>query len=238
MKLGLENKKEVAALGLLVAVAGIMLYRNVFSGAEPSARPAAAAVGTAANAAPLPPAPYTPDSAASAPRRPRTGNESEGFHPVLRPKRAEDRIDPMKVDPTLHLEVLARLQSAGSESNGRNVFLFGAPPPPPAPKVAALKMPEPVVIPQPMQTAANRVSGPPPPPPIPLKFYGMKKMRATGVKNVFFKQGESIFIVGEGDLVMNRYRVKSIGVNSVVIEDTQLKREQTMPLVEDADGPG
>jgi hypothetical protein len=157
---------------------------------------------------------------------------------VLRSKRLEDRIDPMKVDPTLHLEVLAQLQSSGSDSNGRNVFQFGTPPPPPAPKggaAAGMRVPEPVVIPQ-MPVVANVPSGPPPAPPIPLRFYGTSTVVSTRKKDAFFKQGETILIAKEGDLLLNRYRVGRIGPNSVTVEDTQLKREQSLPLVEDADG--
>jgi hypothetical protein len=233
VKLGFENKKEMAVLGVLVILASILIYRNVLSGpSESPARTAVASTGAIAE----PVAPAADESSGAAARRPSA--RSEEFRPVMRSKRPEDRIDPMKVDPTLHLEVLARLQSAGSESNGRNVFQFGAPPPPPAPKggaAAGMRVPEPVVIPQ-RPVVADVPSGPPPPPPIPLRFYGMSTVRATGRKDAFFKEGDTILIAKEGDLLLNRYRVGRIGVNSVAVEDTQLKREQSLPLVEDADG--
>ncbi len=239
MKLGLENKKETAILGGLVIIAGFLIYHNVLSGpSESPAQPRAAVVAPTANPAPLASASSVPDAAAAASRRPGTGSGSEEFHPVLRPKRPEDRIDPMKMDPTLHLEVLARLQNAGSEGSGRNVFQFGAPPPPPkSAAVSPMRMPEPVVTPQQRSITANVPPGPPPPPPIPLTFYAMVTWRGTGKKQISFKQGDAYFVVGEGDIVMNRYRVARIGVNSVTVEDTQLKREQTLPLAEDADGP-
>jgi hypothetical protein len=238
VKLGFENKKEMAILGVLLVVACIMIYRNVLSGTSSApARPATAAAQPAA-LAPLAPLPASEEAAASAPRKQRAGGEE--FHPVMRSKRLEDRIDPMKVDPTLRLEVLARLQSAGAESNGRNVFQFGAPPPPPTPKgaaAAAMRVPEPVVIPQQRPVTANVPSGPPPPPPIPLKFYGMSKVVSSGKKDAFFKQGETILIASEGQMLLNRYRVGRIGVNSVLVEDTQLKVEQSLPLAENADAP-
>jgi len=235
VKLGIENKKQTAVLGVLILVAGFAVYWNFFSGpSQPAARPPAVAAASAvADVLPVVAAP----AASEAPRRPRAGSGSEEFRPVLRSKRPEDRIDPMTVDPTLHLDVLARLQNAGAEGNGRNVFQFGPPPAPPAVASASrLKMPEPVVMPQ-SPIAGNMAPITPPPPPIPLKFYGMVTVHATGKKSAFFRQSENILIAGEGEILLNRYRVGRIGVNSVVIEDTQLKREQTLPLAEDGDGP-
>ena len=238
MKLGLENKKELAILGVLMAVVGIMVYRNMSSEpSQPAAKPAApAAASPASIQEPVTQAAAVSDTS-SASRRTRQG--SEEFHPVMRPKRVEDRIDPMKVDPTLHLEILARLQNAAAEGTGRNVFQFGAPPPPPPPASASrMVVAEPVVIPRVTPVAASMAPSVPPPPPIPLKFYAMSTVRATGKKSAIFKQGDNILIAREGDTMMNRYRVVRIGVNSVTVEDTQQKREQTLPLAEDADGPG
>ena len=45
-------------------------------------------------------------------------------------------------------------------------------------------------------------------------------------------EGEDIHVVREGDLVKNRYKIVRIGVNSVVVEDTQFKSQQTLPLEE------
>jgi hypothetical protein len=38
----------------------------------------------------------------------------------------------------------------------------------------------------------------------------------------------------EGETVKRRYRVVRIGVNSVVMEDTENKHQQTLPLAEEA----
>ena len=74
---------------------------------------------------------------------------------------------------------------------------------------------------------------PPPPPPIPLKFYGFTAYR-QGVKRAFFMEGDDIYVAGEGDTIKNRYKIIRIGVNSAVVEDTQFKHEQTIPLAEEA----
>ena len=155
---------------------------------------------------------------------------------MLRSKHAEERIDPMKVDPTLHLELLRKLQEAASDTNGRNLFQFGAPPPPPPTpeQIARLNHPEPVVQPQVMAPVAP--PPPPGPPPLSIKYYGLSTQRANGKKVAFFMDGETIMMAGEGEMLQKRYRVVRIGVNSVVLEDTQLKREQSVPLASEPNG--
>ena len=68
-------------------------------------------------------------------------------------------------------------------------------------------------------------------PPIPLKFYGFTSARG-GVKRAFFLENEDVFVANEGDVVKRRYKVVRINLNSVVMEDTDFKQQQTLPLTE------
>src|SRR5438445_2539472 len=78
---------------------------------------------------------------------------------------------------------------------------------------------------------------PPPPPAITLKFYGYSTPRADGTKRAFFLDGEEIYVAAEGELVNKRYRVVQIGVNSVIMEDTQFKNNrQTLVLQQEQAG--
>jgi hypothetical protein len=89
------------------------------------------------------------------------------------------------------------------------------------------------------QAAAQQNSGPPPPPPPPpitLKYYGYTAQRADGHKRAFFLDGDDIFVAAEGDLVKRRYKIVRIGVNSVVVEDTQFNNTQTLALAEESAG--
>jgi hypothetical protein len=89
------------------------------------------------------------------------------------------------------------------------------------------------------QAKAKADAGPPPPPPPPpimLKYYGYSSARGDNRKRAFFLDGDDILVAGEGEVVKKRYRVVRIGVNSVVMEDTQFKHEQTLPLQEEAAG--
>jgi len=233
MNLGLENKPKAARaiLGVLVLVCGYMLYTNVLAG--PSLPPAASRPAAVAASADAPPT-ISASSGQASPRAQVTRGRNEEFHPALHPKRQEDRPDLSRIDPQLHLELLAKLQKVADEGSGRNLFQFGPPPPPPEKKGAGSKLPggaEPIVGSKP--PAAPSLPAAPPPPP-PFKYYGVITDRLTGLKPAFFLEGDDIYKAAEGELVKKRYRVVRIGVNSVVLEDTELKRQSTLQLVEDA----
>jgi hypothetical protein len=220
-------------LGALVALGGYLGYTNLFSsgGASPAA--------VRSNVPVAEPAPFSaPTAAPSQSASPRTsprarGGRGEEFHPVLRSKRPEDRIDPATVDPTLRLDLLAKLQNTEASGTGRNLFQFGAPPV----KAEALKQPEPKIIPKPMPpVVAAAPVGPPQPAPIPLRYYGSSSAPGSPAKTAFFLDGDEILMAKEGETVKRRYRVVRISVNSVLMEDTESKRQQTIPITEDLAG--
>jgi hypothetical protein len=223
MKLGAERRKLILLGGLLL-VAAVLVYTNLFSGDDsspitlPSPRPAPTAA--------------TQPGAAESPRAlpPRRPTE---FRPSLK-RRPDDTTDPAQIDPTVRLDILAKLRNVTLGGTGRNIFEFGAaPPPPPPPTVAVAKRPvEPKIIPQPPP------STPPPPteiakpkaPPIPLKFYGLVSTPRGGSRRGFFLDGEDIVVAAEGETIKTRYRVVRIGLNNVEMEDTQFSDRQTLPL--------
>ena len=236
MKLG-KDRKKLYVLGALVLVGGYLFYSNVLSGpsAAPPSRPSPAAARTARDSrGPVlgdgPSYPETPRRAA-APSR-----SGEEFRPSLKPKRPEDRVDPMTIDPELRLDLLAKVQAVNIEGGRRNLFAVGAPPLPPEPNVPVKKDT------QVAQMGPQPPPAPPQPPPAPqappitLKYYGYSSARGDNRKHAFFLDGDDILVAAEGETVKKRYRVVRIGVNSVVMEDTQFKHEQTLPLQEEAAG--
>lgn len=239
MRLG-ANRRNLAFLGVLILIGGYALYSNVLSGPSSPEPGRPSQTAGRARTAPASPATVAPPSSApqSAPRRPATSSRSsEEFRPSLKPKRPEDRVDPISIDPTLRLDLLAKVQAVNIEGGRRNLFAAGAPPPPPLP-------PEPAVRVGPGSKMAGPVLPPPPPPaplppqapPINLKYYGYSSARGDNRKHAFFLDGDDILVAAEGETVKKRYRVVRIGVNSVVMEDTQFKHEQTLPLQEEAAG--
>lgn len=227
MKLGAEPRKVVILGGLLV-VAGYLYFSGDTSDEPPRPEPRAASpLAVPAQ----PPDISRPRPASRMQPRPGAGRE---FRPSLKSARPEDRPDPMTVDPTLRLDLLARLQMVRADRVKRSLFDFSAAPPP--------KMPEPKVIPKevaqvndaetPNPPEAETKPAKPPPPPIPLKFYGFISPVQSPEKRAFFLDGEDIFVAGEGDLIRKRYKVVRIGVNSAVVEDTEHDHRQTLALVE------
>jgi hypothetical protein len=163
-------------------------------------------------------------------------NSNQEFRPSLKPKDPSEQPDPATIDPTLRLDVLAKLNQVSVEGGRRNLFEFSTPPPKdPDPKVVLTEA-KPASV-KPAEAPKTPVASvKPPPPPIPLKFYGYTNPVKQGVKRAFFLDGEDIVVATEGDLIKRRYKVIKIGLSSVVVEDIEHKHQQTLPLVPDQIG--
>jgi hypothetical protein len=236
MNLGAEPKK-VAMLGALALVGGYVFYTNVLSGPD---TPAASAPKTVDPV--VAPVPVLPVSASSGmATRKKASRGSQEFRPSLKPGPDEKR-NYATIDPTLRFDLLAKVQSVDPEGGIRSLFQFSAAPPPTVvnPTQVDPIHPKPRIIgPEPPPPPPGAVKPPPetPPPPITLKFYGYSTPRADGTKRAFFLDGDDIFVASEGELVKKRYRVVQIGVNSVVMEDTQFKNNrQTLILQQEQAG--
>jgi hypothetical protein len=235
MNLGAEPKK-VAILAGLLAVALVVFFINSSSGGDNSGyKPSTARSGAGSTASKTPGIAAPLDLPSAPPRQSRTAERE--FRPSPKRKRGEAPPDPTTIDPTLRIDVLAKLQQVNVEGMHRSIFDFGqAPPPPEAPKTIAKgpKAPNPL-LPKPAAPPANTAAAPPAAPqapPVPLKFYGYVSPSNQPSKRAFFMEGEDIHVVREGDLVKNRYKIVRIGVNSVIVEDVQFKSQQTLPLEE------
>ena len=232
MKLGAEKeKKKVVFLVVLTVAAAYLLYSNVFSSApgSGSAGPpgASAARPATPDARPQAAAPASNTSANSG-RTAASRRTSQEFRPVWKRKTT---FDTSTIDPKLRLDLLAKVQSVELGPAVRNLFTWGttaAPALPKEPGPIVPKTPEQI---RREQEAATAAALPPPPPPIPLKYYGYTAQRVDGHKRAFFLDGDDIFVAAEGDVVKRRYKVVRIGINSAVVEDTQLNNTQTLPLL-------
>jgi len=164
---------------------------------------------------------------------------------VLRKRNAqpgEQQINIADIDPTIHLELLAKVQNVKLEGGQRNLFQFGSPPaaevkplPGEEPKIA---MGKPYVFPKP---DPPKVEPPPPAPPAPpppptFKYYGLATKRIDNKKTAFFLDGEDIIFATEGMTVKSKWRVVRIGAESVMLEDTSTKKQQPLALSEEAGG--
>jgi hypothetical protein len=161
----------------------------------------------------------------------RSGRRSDDFRPTLK---LPEGIDVTKIDPTLKIELLAKLQKVALEGGARSVFDYGQAPVPPPPKVEPIK-PEVIAEQKRKQDeAAQYAKDHPPkpvPPPIPLKFYGYANRQTGPARQAFFLDGEDIQIKGENDVIRGRFKIIRIGINSAVVEDLTSHDQQTLPLV-------
>ncbi len=230
MKVG-ANRNQVLILSGLGLVAVYVLWSNVFSSSDSGSETSRARVAPAAPAAILRPTPADTQRVLSR----RMGRHTSGeFKPVV-----EKQGNPLTVDPTLHLDLLAKVQNVGVDSNAqRNIFTWGDAPKPvdktPLPTVPNIPMSRNGGPIPPAPPGPTTPSAPPGPPPITLKYYGYSTPKSTGHKRAFFLDGEDIIVAAEGELVKRRYKLVKIGVNSVTVEDTQFNNnQQTLPLAPD-----
>jgi len=120
---------------------------------------------------------------------------------------------------------LDRLQKphGGVELGKRDIFDFGPPPPtPPPPPPPPTPVPTPYVEPT------------PPPPslaPMSVKYIGSLADNARGIKvAVLLNDRKEVLTGGVGEVVGNRFRIVSIGLESVDIQDLGNNRMQRIPL--------
>ncbi|MDP9052738.1 MAG: hypothetical protein M3N93_00300 [Acidobacteriota bacterium] len=228
MKTGAEPKK-IAILGGLLVVAAVILYSNVFSG--DSGAPPAITVSS------VPSPVVAPRTQTAKTERHRASKAGSGAEFKIRQgvEVGEETPDPASIDPTLRLDLLAKLQQVELPASMRNIFQYGSVPPLAAARPVQLPKNPPRIVINPPPPGPAGPPVPPPAPPMTFKYYGYKISKSDGRKEAFLLDGEDIIVVGENDDVKRgRYKVVRIGVNSITIEDTQFKSTQTLPLQEDA----
>ena len=113
------------------------------------------------------------------------------------------------------------------KSSGRDLFRESLPPTPPP------KRQDPI----PDRT-------PPPPPPIPppslpanMKFFGYGTVPNGASKRAFLTDGEEVYIVGEGDTLLGRFRILRIGNGTLEFEEIDGGRRNSVPMDEQAAPP-
>lgn len=237
MRLGLDPKFIVIGL---IAVAGLLFWYNSRSDEEtPASRPA---VATPATGVPSEAATRVPGSTSTGAGRVTGPNAG-----TRRSQRTNDRgvlrmraIDPTHgdVDPTLRLDLLARLQSIEQGGNDRNLFELGAAPAPEMTDDQGRPIKHVIIptkpIPQAPAVTANS-EDPMANVNIPLKYYGFSKPvgKAQGNRG-FFLDGDNVLVASEGEVVKQRYLVVELTATSARIEDTEVKKGKSIPIVPQA----
>ena len=229
--LGADRKRLVVLGGLVVLLAAVYFINRTPNSGAPQPQAASNLPNDPAALKRLPSTSLTPMPPQRQSAR-RSETAIEDFKPSFK---LPEGADVSRIDPTLKLDLMAKLRDLPFEGGERSLFDFGAPPKPktPPPPVQPIKPVTPATAETPPAPVAPVK---PPPPPIPLKFYGYVNPSRGGLRQAFFLDGDDIFIAGENEMIRNRFKVIRIGVNSAVIEDTANKNQQTLPLIEELPG--
>ena len=67
-----------------------------------------------------------------------------------------------------------------------------------------------------------------------MKYYGYGTIPNGTAKRAFLTDGEEVFIVGEGDTLLGRYRILRISNASLEFEEISSQRRNSAPLDEQA----
>lgn len=130
-------------------------------------------------------------------------------------------------NPRIRLDEIERARKTEYKTSGRNPF-------------SAIQAPPPRVVPRETKPpiGPQRPPAPPPPPPLTLpsnvKFFGLGTVPSSRL--AFFTDGEEVYVVAEGEVLMKRFRILRIGNASVEFEEISSGRTATAPLEEQAGG--
>ena len=221
IRVGIDPKILV---GGLIVIAAVLFWVNSRSGEES-----------------VPPANTSPVVRTEATTVPTRADRSRAIVNRRQPKtndRAVLRVRPIDpkngdVDPTLRLELIARLQSVQKAEGGRSLFEIGAAAPTTASALPITHVP--IIKPGPLPTnlPGSTASGYPSiSVNIPLKYYGF--VRPTDRKQSnrgLFLDGDNVVVASEGELVNKRYLVVELTPNSARMEDTTIKQGQVLAVV-------
>jgi hypothetical protein len=131
-------------------------------------------------------------------------------------------------NPHIRMEQIERARNAEYKGSGRNPFSPVQVPPPKTPQ----------------KEMKREFPGPPLPPPTPpltlppnVKFYGFGTVPNGTSRRAFFTDGDEVYLLGEGDVLLKRFRIIRIGNDHLEFEEISTGRVGTAPLEEQA-APG
>jgi hypothetical protein len=141
---------------------------------------------------------------------------------------------PLSVEnPQLHKERIEAARKTEYKSGGRNIFVAQAS----APVLVAQQQ----LKPKPRKVGPEPPIPEPPPPPLTLppsvKFYGYGTVPNGTARRAFLTDGEDVYVVPEGGVLLNRFRILKVGNATLEFEEVSTGRRGTAPLEEQA-APG
>lgn len=130
-------------------------------------------------------------------------------------------------NPSLHNDGVDRARKTEYKSGGRNIFSREIPHPPvPRTHVPGPNDPKPPIVPPPPPTVS----------PLPVKFIGYGTVPNGTVRLAFFSDGEEVYIVQEGQVLLKRFRILRIGNANLEYEELSSGLRGTA-ILEEQGGP-
>lgn len=129
---------------------------------------------------------------------------------------------PLEVDnPTLRLDLLEKIRKLEYTGSHRNIF-----------NAAPVAVARPVEPQRPVEQVQEvKVE---PPLTLPFKFYGLVTEPRSGKRRACFTNGDDVWIIGEGETLLNRFRLLRIGNTTADFEEVSSAKRATLPLEEQA----
>jgi hypothetical protein len=133
---------------------------------------------------------------------------------------ADEKLESIAVEnPALRLDLMDRVKKFQYEGSRRNIFSAALPAPPPV---------------QAGTLAAKPTMPAPPPAPSPLvvpaAFFGYVTDARTGTRRAFFNEGDDVYVLGVGEILLGRFRLLQIGNNTAELEETTSGRRTTLTM--------
>jgi hypothetical protein len=136
-------------------------------------------------------------------------------------------------NPQIHWNELKRAEETEYKTNGRNPFSTIKPPTAQekATQAAAVAAQAPKVFYGPLPPPPVPL---PPPPTLPVKYFGYGTVPNGSPRRAFFTDGDDVYIVPEGEVLLGRFRILKIGNTNVEFQEISSGRDGTAPLEEAA----
>jgi hypothetical protein len=131
-------------------------------------------------------------------------------------------------NPSIHHDGLERARKTEYKGNGRDIFSsIPAPAPQPQNSNPGPKPQDIVAKPEPLKV----------PPPLPVKFFGYGSVPKGTTRLAFFTDGEDVYIVSEGEVLLNRFRILKVNNTNLDYEEISSGLRGTANLEEQGAPP-
>jgi hypothetical protein len=132
---------------------------------------------------------------------------------------------PLAVEnPALRMDLLEQLKTFQYEGPRRNIFSAAQ-----SPAVA----PPPQTVAPPVAVGPVQLPGPAPLV-IPATFFGHVTDKRSGASRAFFSQGDEVYVLGLGEVLLSRFRLVQIGDTTAELEELNSGRRTTVTMEQPA----